>query len=236
MAYEKKKWTFPRSIEIEENHSGRYGAPGEKRDARRRPSPEEVQRINRMNKTKRCRRKLRAYFEPGDIYVTLTYRKEKRPETMEGAKEDWRKLRRALAKEYKKQGVPFCWIRNIECGTRGAWHIHLAMKRIQDADKVLTRAWQHGKAVWQVMTADGDFRKLAEYLTKTPETDKGLIAADYDASRNMPIKAPRRTVIRWQHTWKAVRIPEGWRLDEESVEEGVNIAGYRYRHYTLLKC
>ena len=35
MSYERKKWTFPRSIEIEENHSGRYGAPGEKRKERK---------------------------------------------------------------------------------------------------------------------------------------------------------------------------------------------------------
>ena len=236
MSYERKKWTFARSVEIEENHSGRYGAPGEKREARRRPTPEEVRKINQLNKTKRCRRKMRTYFEPGDLYVTLTYRKEERPETMEEAKEDWRKLRRTLAKEFKKQGKTFCWIRNIECGTRGAWHIHMAMKRIEGADRIIARVWQHGKAVWQVTTAEGDFRKLAEYLTKTPETDKGLLAADYDASRNMPIKAPRRTVIRWQESWRTVRIPKGWRLDEDSVEEGINFAGYRYRHYTLLRC
>ena len=236
MSYERKKWTFPRSIEIEENHSGRYGAPGEKRKERKKPTPEEVKRINRINKTKRCRRKLRQYFIPGDLYVTLTYRKVERPGTMEQAKEDWRKLRRALAKEYRKQGTTFCWIRNIECGSRGAWHIHMAMKRIEDADRIIAKAWPHGKAVWQAMTSDGDFRKLAEYLTKTPDTDRSLIAADYDASRNMPLKAPRRTAIRWQGTWKAIRIPKGWRLDEDSIEEGVNLAGYRFRHYTLLRC
>lgn len=236
MSYERKKWTFPRSMEIEEHHSGRYGAPGEKRREKRKATPEEVLRINLRNKTKRCLRKLRTYFEPGDLYVTLTYKQEKRPADMEGAKADWRKLRRILAKEYQKAGTPFRWIRNIECGSRGAWHIHMVLKRLPEMDRILSRAWTHGKTVWQSMTMEGDFRKLAEYLTKSPETDRSLSESDYDASRNMPIKEPRRTVIRWQDTWGAPRIPKGWRLDEESVEEGVNLAGYRFRHYTLLRC
>ena len=236
MAYERKKWAFPSAIEIEERHTARYGAPGEPRAEKRKPTPEEVQRINRKNKTRRCLRKLRQYFTPGDLYVTLTYKQELRPAGMDAAKEDWRKLRRILAKEFKKAGITFRWIRNIECGTRGAWHIHLVMKRIQDADRILAKAWPHGKIVWQSLIEEGAYRRLAEYMTKTPETDTGLREADYDASRNMPIKEPKRTVIRWQDTWKAPRVPKGWRLDEESLEEGVNLAGYRFRHYTLLRC
>lgn len=236
MSYERKKYIFPRSIEIEENHTGRYGAPGEKRAVREKATPEEIAKVNRLNKTKRCRRKMRTYFQPGDYYLTLTYRKELRPADMEGAKEDWRHLRRVLAREYRKAGIPFRWIRNIECGSKGAWHIHLILKRIPEIDKVIVRGWKAGKVIWQAMTDEGDFRKLAEYMTKTPETDRSISAADYDASRNMPIREPRRTVINWQKTWTAPKIPKGWRLDEESVVEGINPRGFRFRHYTLLRC
>ena len=236
MAYERIKWAFPSAIEIEERHTARYGAPGEPRAEKRRPTPEEVQRINRKNKTRRCLRRLRQYFGKGDLYITLTYAKDKRPADMQAAKEDFRKLRRILGKEFKKAGITFRWIRNIECGSRGAWHIHLVMKRIPDADRTIEKAWTHGKVVWQSLYEEGSFRKLAEYITKTPASDPALSEADYNTSRNMPIREPRRTVIRWQDTWKAPRIPKGWRLDEESVEEGINLAGYRYRHYTLLRC
>ena len=57
-----------------EFHDGRYGAPGEKRQKRVKPTQEQIRIVNAQNKAKRCRQKMLAYFKRGDILATWTMR------------------------------------------------------------------------------------------------------------------------------------------------------------------
>lgn len=240
MAYVKLIWRFPNAVEVKEYHAGRYGAPGERRQARARPTPEQVARYNQKQKEERCRHRLREHFRENDYFVTLTYAKDKRPEDMEAAKKDFRKFIRAVAKEYKEQGRTIKWIRNIEVGTKGAWHVHLVIKRIPDTDLIVTRSWPNGKILTELLYEQGEFRDLAAYITKTPKTDPRLREANYSTSRNLPIPEPEKKVIRRWETWPedpAIRkdTARTWYLDKESIYEGVNRHGFRYRSYTLLR-
>ena len=45
MSYKKKIYRFKNAIEIEEYHTARYGAPGQKRIPKRTVTPEQVERI-----------------------------------------------------------------------------------------------------------------------------------------------------------------------------------------------
>lgn len=240
MAYKKKVWRFGNAVEVEEYHTARYGAPGERRRKKEKPTPEQVEKINRLNREKLCRRKLRAHFRPNDYFMVLTYARERRPADMEEAKKDFRRFIRAVRKEYGEQGFVLKWIRNIEVGTKGGWHIHIVMNRIPGADVIVTNAWKKGRVHFQLLHERGEFRDLAAYITKTPKTDPRLKEACYSASRNLPVPEPEeKVIIRWE-TWKGEpklrkdRAKE-WYIDPASVHEGVNKFGYRYRSYTLLR-
>ena len=236
MAYMKKIYRFANAIEVQEYHSGRYGAPGMGRQKKQKPTPEQIKKKNQRHKTDVCRRKLRSHFDANDMYITLTYARDARPPDMERAKEDFNRLIRKLRKEYRDLGHELKWIRNIEVGTRGAWHIHMVISRIRDADILVQRLWNHGAVHIQLLNTDGEFRKLAEYMTKTPLTDPRLKEANYSTSRNLPIPEPEKKVMAGK-TWKQKpRIPEGWYLDKESFWEGINpVTGYPSRHYSLLR-
>lgn len=235
MAYIRKKYMFPHAIEVEEYHTARYGAPGQKRQPKNKPSPEQIERQNQRIKEKKCRRKLRAYFDVNDYFVTLTYKKEERPPNMDQAKRDIGRFIRKLRAEYKKRGQDLRWIRNIECGTKGAWHVHLVVNRIQDADLLIRKAWMHGKVTHQLLYEKGEFRELAAYITKSPRTDNRLRESNYSCSRNMPVPEPEKKLIRWK-TWRSIRIPEGYYLEKASLHEGINpVTGYPHRSYTLIK-
>lgn len=236
MAYIRKTYRFANAIEVEEYHSARYGAPGQGRQPKQKLTPEQVQKKNQRNREDTCRRKLRSHFGEHDMYVTLTYKKEERPPDMEGAKQDFSRLIRKLRKEYRDLGHDLKWIRNIEVGTRGAWHIHMVISRIRDADIILQRLWTKGAIHIQLLNTDGEFRKLARYLTKTPDTDPRLKEANYSTSRNMPIPDPEKKVMAGK-TWRQKpRIPEGWYLDKESFWEGINpVTGFPSRRYSLLR-
>lgn len=234
--YRQRKYKFENVIEVKEYHTARYGAPGMERKKKRKPTPEQMERINQRKREQTARHKLRANFKEYDYFSTLTYRREDRPEGMEAAKEHFRQFVRKIRKAYKKAGHELKWMANIECGTKGAWHVHLIINRIPDTDMILASAWLHGKIKNELLYQAGDFKDLAAYITKTPKTDQRLADAHYSASRNLPTPAPEdRTYLHWR-TWHKVRIPAGWYLDPESVYEGINeITGYPYRTYTLLR-
>lgn len=236
MAYRKKIYKFKNAIEIEEYHTGRYGAPGERRQKKRKVTTEIIERRNQYNKEKLARRKLRTHFKVNDYFTDLTYRREERPENMEAAKEHFREFIRTIRREYRKRGEELKWMRNIEVGTKNGWHIHLVVNRIKDTDIILRRAWEHGKVINELLYEKGEFAKLAAYITKTPKTDPRLKDSHYSASRNLPIQDPEEKRYLYWKTWKETKVPEGFYLDKESYSEGVNpITGYRYRTYTLLR-
>ena len=237
MAYKKKTYTFRNAIEVEEYHTARYGAPGQIRQKKKKPTPEQVDKINQKNKEKNCRRKLRQHFTTGDYFTDLTYEKDKRPQDMDQAKAHFREFLRIVRNEYKKRGAAVKWIRNIEVGTKNAWHIHLVINRIPDTDIIMRQAWKYGRVVSQLLYERGEFAALAAYITKTPKTDPRLREANYSTSRNLPIPEPsEKTYIRWK-TWKdEPKIPKGYYLDKDSLHEGTNpITGFKYRTYTLLR-
>ncbi|MBR2189293.1 MAG: hypothetical protein IJ860_07810 [Eubacterium sp.] len=235
MAYKERKYAFRYAVEVEQYHSARHRPPGQEREPRKKPTPEQVRRNNQREKEKKCRHRLRGHFDVDDYFVTLTYRREGRPEGMDQAKDHFRKFARKLQREYRKRGQELKWIRNIEVGSRGAWHVHVAVNRIPDGDILIRKAWKHGSVQLQLMDDRNEFRELASYLTKTPDTDPRLADTNYSTSRNLPLKEPEEKIVHWK-TWRKIRIPEGWYLDKGSFAEGINpVTGYPFRKYTILR-
>lgn len=218
---------------IEEYRNGRYGAPGRRREKKTNPTPEQMEKRNQWQKTKRTWIRMMEYFGQWDYFSTLTYRRENRPESMEAAKEQFRRAREKIRREYKKRGYELKWVRNIEVGTKGAWHIHMVVNRIPDTDMILQAAWPHGKVVSQLMYERGSFRELAAYITKTPKTDPRLRESHFDCSRNMPLPESKKRI--YKHWNREIRVPKGYLLDKESLWEGENpMTKYPCRLYLLI--
>lgn len=234
-------------IDITEHHDGNYGAPGKKRIKRDKPTREAVQKVNRMNKTQRCRWKMLTYINPGDLFVTLTYRVKDRPASMIVAKEHFRKLIRYVRKEVKKRGYELFWLRNIEHGAKGAWHIHLVINETEGMADILREAWSYGGIYIETIKLndklyDEDFTRLAAYMTKDENTEEirkdgapakpRIREASYSTSRNMPLTDPEtEKLIRWK---SEPLIRKGYFVTR--IHEGINpVTGYKYRRYTLFK-
>ena len=87
MAYKKKTWEFRRAIEVMEYHTARYGAPGQKREKKKKPTKEDMEKVNQYTKERKARHRLRTYFYKNDYFSCLTYRVDARPPDMQAAKE-----------------------------------------------------------------------------------------------------------------------------------------------------
>ena len=248
MAVKRKTYNLRRGevIDVEEYHDGKYGAPGMKRSPRKKPTKEDIQKVNALNKARRARQRLLQYFSSGDCFATWTYEQMNRPQDMKQAVKDFGNAMRYVRKEYKKRGRELFWIRNIEQGTRGAWHIHLIINEIGETASILQRACKHG-GTWSIEIKksnqyDDDFEKLANYITKDENTGElkkdgspskpRLRASSYNTSRNMPLPEPKvDKLVRWKEEPKPKK---GYYMVR--IHEGINpVTGFKYRRYTMIK-
>lgn len=233
-------------IEVEEYTDANYGAPGTSRVKRQKPTPEQMAKKNQLNKEKRCRHKLLQYFNVNDIFATWTYRPENRPADMKEASLHFQKAIRKVKKLYRKAGKEMYWIRNIERGTKGAWHIHLIVNALDGVIEELIKAWPYGgtycERIYQNRDmASRDFSRLAAYMTKSQimlevkengdEIKHRVKESSFSTSRNMPIKEPKKEK---KVRWGKVKPKKGYQIIKE-YEGVVEQLGFRYRRYTMLR-
>lgn len=232
--YRRIIYTFENAIEVHEYLDGRYGARGSPRKKKKKATPEEMDKRNQWNREKLCRHRLWMYFqESHDKFVELTYDKKERPASMEVAKDHFKKFIREVRKEFRKRGYEVYWIRNIEVGTRNAWHVHMAINRIPDIDLILDKAWPYGQVTPKTMYKVGSPAKLASYLTKTPKTEPRLKESNYSTSRNMPLPEPEKETF---YRMREPKEKEGFYIEKETFYEAKNkYTGYLYRHYTYIR-
>lgn len=249
MAVKRKTYRFRSGdiVDVEEFHDGDYGAPGKSRIKKKKPTKEQMQKVNALNKMRRCRQRLLEYFHPGDLFATLTYEVKNRPPDMRAATMDFQKAIRKIRGEFKKLGYELFWIRNIEQGTKGAWHIHLIINEIGTTASIVQKAWKHGGVYIQQIRLSGklydpDFTKLASYITKdeaSVEMKKDgspakprIREASYSISRNMPLPEPKEDeLVRWRDEPSPRK---GYYI--ASIHEGENpVTRHRYRRYTMVR-
>lgn len=250
MAAKRKMYKFRKGdvIDVEEYHDGRYGAPGEKRAKKTKATADDMNYINHQNKMRKCRHKLLEYFDHHDVFATWTYEEKNRPPDMQEALKDFQKAIRGVRKEYKKRDRELFWIRNIERGTKGAWHIHIVINDIgTETAGILKKAWKKGGTYVSEIKLnskiyDEDFTKLASYMTKdenTKEKKKNgeyskprVKESSYSTSRNMPLRKPKvDKLVRWKPEPKPKK---GYYISK--IHEGINpVTGYLYRRYTMIR-
>ena len=166
--YTRKTYRFPGSIEVEEYHSGKYGAPGQARGKKRKPTPEEIKKRNQTNRENYVRRLMKANFRKNDYWITLTYQKGSRP-SVEKMRKDVDKLLRKVRSAYRKKGQEFKYILRMGIGKRGGPHLHILVNRITDTDLIFSDQWEHGGIFFKPAYEEGGFKALADYIVKPLE-------------------------------------------------------------------
>lgn len=241
-------YRFGSSIEYEYKHKGNYGAKGEQRQKKQKRTPEDIERQNQYQRTKTVRHLIKANFEEGDFWTTLTY-KDKEGKTIKDISKDVSKFLTNIRYQYKKVDIPCKYIYRIEIGSKGGVHVHVILNRIVDLDRLIKKYWIHGKTFNELLD-DGTYEQLADYIVKPPtdqqkkllktfdEDAKKLIR--YSCSRNLERPVPE-TKIYSQRTMRSVfnndLIPEkGYYIDKNSIRRGVNpYSGYGYLYYQEVK-
>ena len=230
-------------IEVEQVSASRYGDHSG-RSARRKPTEEDVKKWNRIRAAKRLRRKIDANFEAGDIYLTLTYRRDEL-RTWAGCQDDLKKFLNRLKYQYKKRGQPFKWVRASGLTKKGKAHHHLILNRIDGIDYMaeLTRLWKYGRSKFELLYEDESrYMQLADYLVKhkietAEDTGEDVrVRQAYSCSRNLNTPRCKTVVISEKTLYRAPKVPTGYRIQwNQDTDQGINSQGYRYRYFRLIR-
>lgn len=239
-------WEFGWCREIEEKHTGQYGARGQKREKRKKASREEIRKRNQWKRKRDVRRLIKWNFRKHDYWLTITYRKGERPSYQE-MKKDMEKLIRSVRREYRKHGKELKYIKRMGIGKKGGPHMHILVNRFSDNDTgtdiIFSECWKKGHVNIRTTHEAGGYKDLANYITKPKDDwEPAEMESRYTTSKNLIRKEPKEKTINKrsladEHGNPILpKAPKGYYVDEDSVEVGKNpVTGYYYRHYTLVK-
>ena len=219
-------------------HDRERPEPGGRRGKREKPTPEAQRRNNIRRAAQRLTLDLNENFGPDDWYLTLNYRVEERPADKEAMIKQVSKFLRKLRAIYKKAGLELKYVWVPEVGPRGGCHIHIVISGINL--NLIKKAWEYGGMYIEPLRPDGNYRKLAEYFIeyseKTRSTLGGKQAGRYNPSKNLThVEFKKRKQRKKTFTANEIKVPEGWYLDKESVEEWISETGHRHLYYLLVK-
>nr|DAM81738.1 MAG TPA: protein of unknown function DUF1424 [Caudoviricetes sp.] len=256
MAYCVDIYKFPESIEYEFKWEGKYGAKGERREKKIKPTPEQVKKQNQWKKEKYAKRVMKLNFVKGDLWCTFLYPKGTR-KSIEDVKVDIKKFLRKLRDTYKKMKAELKFMYRIEIGSRGGIHMHMICNHIKGEpaiDMIIQDAWVEGRVSFERFKAEEeDYKKLGEYLVKIPNEEqkekinerkdtvkdkKSLIA--YSSSRNLIRPVPERKRYKRKTVRKILlnklEPTKGYYIQKDSIISGVNpFTGMSYLYYTEVK-
>ena len=235
MPYIKNEYDCGCFIDVEKVFSGRYGKRiihGEKK----KPTPEDVRKVNERNAVKRLRRLIAVNFRPGDYHIVLTYFKDSRPEPKEAAA-ILKKFLDRMRRWYRKQGHEMKYIPVTEY-KRAAVHHHLIINMEEGSLQEIRRQWKGGLHP-TMLYEEGQYEDLAAYLVKetklTFREEDAPSRLRYSASRNLK-KPVKRTKVIKAEKWREIPAPpKGWWIPKDSLVSGISEkTGFRYQYYTLV--
>lgn len=235
MPYIKNTINLFKMIKVEKVFSGRYGKRTPHKE-KKKPTPEDVRKVNERNRIKKLQWKILCNFDPGDYHITLTYKKEDRP-GLEEAKNEVKVLLETLKKWYRKQGTELKYIKVMEC--KGNVHHHIVINQTEGALQLIRKLWKKGSVYPTVLYEEGEFLQLASYLVKeaeksrkNPENPNKL---SYSCSRNL-IMPEKKTEIIQSESWAEVPVPpKGYWIPKESVTCGISdFNGRGYQYYMMI--
>lgn len=235
MPYTQTTYTAGNTVEVYKTYSARYGKkiPRGKNHSK---TPEAVKKYNEQIAERELRLLLNENFRPKDYYITLTYRRDERPDP-ETAKKNLQKFLRQLRTLYRKAGLELFFVAVTEY-KRKAIHHHIVINRYEIGK--IVELWPYGYPQIKLLDNTGDYAKLASYLIK--ETCKTFGEADnpskkrWSCSRNL--RKPKKTVkIVKADTWRDDPVPKkGYQIVKDSVYYDVNpFTGYPYQMYRMVK-
>lgn len=239
MPYMEERCKAGKTVEIRRYYDYQHHPKGEKRAVKEKPTPERIKKAN-FKKAKRIITRLaNANFKDGDyLFRGDFFKKDITDVEMQKLIVKFiRKLRVVFEKEGKELKYIYC----KEVGKRGGRHIHMLMPKC--SLDFIRKCWTYGGIHIDPLYSNGQYKKIAEYFVKysdktaeNQEEEGRHIGKRWYPSQNLIKPVPIKKVISAKRFRREIRVPKGYYLDKDSVENYISEeTGYEYLAYTLIR-
>lgn len=237
MPYIKETCITGKVVEVRKYFSPRYHPRGEKRAPRKKPTPEQMAKVNQRAAERNLRRLMNANFRDGDFLVKLDFF-NKQGITAEEMQKDIATFVKKLRIKFQGAGQEFKYIYVKEIGPRGSRHIHMMLPRC--STEILTAMWEHGGIHIDPLYSKGQYKQIAayfiKYADKSTETAGKLVGKRWYASRNLVKPKVKKEVVKANAYRETPKVPKGYALEPDSVVKGTSeITGYDYYFYSCMR-
>ena len=236
------------TVEIIETYPTQFGdgLTRSKRDMVGPGTPEAMKQYNKELAIRRLTRLINENFVPDDLWATLTYELETRPQSKKEAKAIFSAFMPKLRRLYNEYGIELKYVKRTALGQRGALHHHVVIPQGVPTRRI-TQLWKEhigasAKAhppFYVPLYPDGEFSTLAAYIVGQMEEDmdEEKYERSWVGSRNLkkPQEDPPEDIeeIKWQEPPVAW---EGYTIEIDSICAGTNeITGRPYLFYRMVK-
>lgn len=170
-------------------------------------------------------------FKRSDYFITLTYRRDARPDDIETAIRCAGAALARLSRILKRHGVKLSYYLMTERGTKGAVHHHVLIRNNFDLGLMFSKKiWKHGAVqVKDIYTSS--MLQLGKYFLKgdSAESEKR-----YSQSRDVIAPKPKVEVIKAAKWHKKPRVKKGYEITD--LVDGISAGfGFPYQEYIFVK-
>lgn len=236
MPYIEKITKAGRTCIYEKTYSTYAHPKGERRGKKEKPTPEAQLKVNYKKQAREICIYMNANFKGGDYHVTLTYEKDKRPESIRQAKHDRAVFLTRLRRRMKKEQIDLKYLIVTEIGDRGALHHHMVVNQIPV--EWLRKAWQQGRIDIRPLDDTGQYSRLAEYFAKyLPKWKKaGGKGRAWTHSKNLYRPITVKRIVTRNRFRRDPKPRKGYYIDKDTVQCGISDhTGYEFLRYILVK-
>ena len=210
-------------------------------------TPADMEEYNKILAIRKLTAILNENFTTDDIFLTLHYEKENRPEDEETAKYQLKVFLKKLKLLYENKGLKFFYVKTTAIGERGGLHHHVIIPKGAEQREV-TKLWKEvikasHKArppEFRALYDTNEYSSLAAYFCQQGEKsgkEKVKNARKWVCSRNIKRPVPQQSEDVYEIKWKEPPTPKrGYYIDTDSICAGCNpITGKPYLFYQMIK-
>lgn len=235
------------TVFIEKTWCSRYGTKGliyHQKTGNK--TTDKQQKVNDRNAMKRFEMLEVANFKKGDYIMTFTFKKNSIGEPLKDykaeCKQAFTKFLRDLRRVYKKHGAELKYIKSFEHENCRP-HFHMICNSAVNITEF--PEWKYGKIHYELRD-NREHQTFGAYLAKENHKkddineDMTHKRGEVSSSRNLIRPETKYTVLQCPSWSEVPKVPKGYVLDSESVENGTienTFTGnsYRYQSYRITK-
>ena len=228
MPYYERQIRAGQCLEVE-TYEAAKGAGGTARSRNCAPTPEAQKKRNERRARQQLARTINANFQPGDLYVTLTFDDCHLPNSRKQAEREADNFIRRVRYHMGRDAHRLRHVCKLAQGNRsGRWHIHIVMN-LRDAN-VVRALWGRGSVKVSWLDNHRDYTGLANYLFN--QRDAECTGKRWKQSNHMRRPSVKKTQIKGKNrrfSGEKRAILRGYSLQEERGPDAVS--EYWYARY-----